>query len=228
MSIILCGRPKECRYCEQVYYGLLHIVQYIRERGYVVYDLSGSKCIRSEIYDKLENLNPSLFAAMGHGYIDTFTDNNEAIVWRCGYISCSYPPGNLKNRIVYLWSCLTARELGPEIINYGATAYIGFNEEWIWVSSSPAGDPYNDPYARCFFDSGNEVIKALVDGCTVKEAVQRAIDRYNQWIEYWKQSNDVHATECIKYLAWDRDALVSLGNVDSRVFEIDDSKEIEF
>jgi len=191
----------------------------------IIYDLNGEDCVKEQIYNILEVIDPIFFFAMGHGAPDAFTDNNEEIVWQCGENSCYLPPTNLKGRIVYLWSCLTARELGPKIIEYGAISYIGYNEEWAWVSSTtPAGDPYNDPYAACFFDSASEIIRALVDGCTVGQAVQKSIDKYNAWISYWEQSEDIYASEIIKWLIWDRDALTQLGDTEARLIPPD--KEI--
>jgi len=214
MSWILCCRPKDCRYCIQGFYGLIPSIQYAKSK-YKTFELVGRYFNRQEIFKRLDELNPSFFFAMAHGYYDKFTDNFEDVVWHCGNRECTIPPDNLKGRIVYLWSCLTGRELGHKIIDYGAVAFIGYKEEWIWITKGKIENPYNDPYARGFFEAGNQIIFSLLDGKPVCVAVQDAINVYNTWIEFWKKQlfKDPYASECIKYLAWDRDALVQYGNI---------------
>lgn len=188
------------------------MVEYAQDKGYNICDLAGSDDIRVKIYQKLKELDPIFFFAIGHGNPTTFTDDDEDIVWQCGDLTCPYPPSNLKGRIVYLWSCLTARQLGPKIIEYGGWSYAGFTEKWVWLAEDAWGDPYEDKYARGFFESGNELIKSLLDKKTMQEAVRDSIGKYNEWINYWLQSDDRFASECVKWLVWDRDALTLLGS----------------
>lgn len=225
---ILDARPLHCRYGEQMYYGLLHAVQYAQSKGYNICDLAGSDAVKEKIYEKLDELNPIFFFGMGHGNIDKFTDDKEWAVWWCGEKSCSLPPDNLRGRIVYLWSCLTARQLGPKIIEHGGWSYAGFKEEWVWVPDRLGGDPYDDKYAKGFFESGNELIIALLDKKTMQEAVQASLDKYNEWIDYWKQSDDPGASECIKWLAWDRDALTLLGDPFASLMQLKIEQGAEF
>lgn len=196
-----------------MYYGLQHMVEYAQSKGYNICDLAGADCTKDNIYEKLTLLDPIFFFGMGHGSPTKYTDDNEEAVWICGNTSCPLPPNNLRSRIVYLWSCLTARELGHKIIERGGWSYAGFTEEWVWIAEGEIeGDPYDDRYAKGFFESGNELIKALLDEKTMQEAVQASINKYNEWIDYWKESDDLYASECIKWLAWDRDALTLIGS----------------
>ena len=218
---ILDSRPLHPRYGEHMYYGLLYAVQYAQSKGYNICDLASSDAVKEKIYEKLDELDPIFFFGIGHGNKDIFTDDREQAVWRCGEASCPLPPDNLRNRIVYLWSCLTARELGPKIIEHGGWSYAGFKQIWVWLTEGEAvGDPYDDKYAKGFYESGNELIIALLNRKTIKDAVQASIDKYNEWIDYWKTSGDPHASECIKWLAWDRDALTLIGDPNAAISEI--------
>jgi len=208
---VIIERPKNCHYCGNAYYGLQHTVEYAISKGFDVVDISGSNAIRNNIYNMISCFDPVFFMGMGHGNECMYTDDKEQPVWGC----ISYPPNNLNNRIVYLWSCLTGRSLGPKIIELGGKAYAGFTEEWVWLTTDGTkGDPYDDPYAHCFFESGNELAKTLFDGHNFSDAKNASIAKYNEWINYWKTEGitDPNASEMIKWLAWDRDALITLGD----------------
>jgi len=119
----------------------------------------------------------------------------------------------LAGKEVYLLSCLTANSLGPAIIQNGANAYAGYRISWTWVSDSGSdGDPYQDLYAKGFYESANELWLALIDGATFEEAVQAAIDRYNWWIDYWFNENPEapQSQDAIMWLIHDRNGLVAL------------------
>ena len=79
------------------------------------------------------------------------------------------------------------------------------------------GDPYADRYGRGFWESANELWVALCDGEEFHASVQRSIDKYNQWIDYWYYDNpeDPYAQEAIKWLTYDRDGLVALDVCDA-------------
>lgn len=137
----------------------------------------------------------------------TFTADSEQMVFSVDENS------KLSGRIVYLLSCLTANSLGPAIIENGATAYAGYDISWTWLSDSdPDGDndPYDDPYALCFWESANELWMALLDGESFDNAMKSAVAKYNEWIDYWMYTNpdDEYAEDCIMWLAHDRNGLV--------------------
>ena len=213
---IIIGRPKDCRYCGNAYYALEHTVEYAISKGFDVIDLAASDDTREKIYEAIDTYDPIYFTGIGHGNTCVYTDNFEQIIWACTY----YPPDNLANRVVYLWSCLTGNGLGPSIISHGGKSYIGYTKNWTWLSGSGTdGDPYDDIYARCFFESGEEINRTLFDGGTVNDAVNNAIDKYNEWIDYWMNegSSNPNSSEMIKWLVWDRDALIQLGDENATI-----------
>jgi hypothetical protein len=82
-----------------------------------------------------------MFYGVGHGDTGVFTGwGNQTIFYVC---DCK----ELSGSIVYLLSCLTARELGEDIVRKGARAYAGYSEEFAWVvydRYTCAYDTYND------------------------------------------------------------------------------------
>jgi len=210
-SNMIIVRPKNCHYCIHGYNALNHILQHAQSK-FNVRDLSGTNANQTPIYDALDEFDPKYFYGFGHGLSCKYTGDSEEEIFSC------YNCDKLSERVVYLLSCLTAIGLGPEIIKKGALAYAGFNISWTWIADEDNDgnfkyqDPYNDPYALCFYESANELWKAIIDGKTFHDAVQQSRDKYDEWIDYWfyDKPQDPYSQECIKWLAHDRDGLISL------------------
>jgi len=220
-SDVICGRPYDCNYCIPAYFALGYMEEYGREKGFIIDDVSRYQCKKDTIYEHIEQYDPQFFFGIGHGNKPRYTGNNTQDIWNVGVGRPLLPPENLRNRIVYLWSCLTGVELGPSIVNdYGGKTYFGFTVSWGFHGGSNPGDPYKHRYDKCFFQSGNELIKALFDGCSAQEAYQRSFDKYTEWIDYWlygEGSNDSQASSVSAILIRDRNGLVIIGDKNARL-----------
>lgn len=201
-------RPKNCRYCGHGYHGLYHVVEYAQQKEqWNITDISAEQANKGPVYDALNDTDPLSFYGFGHGLDCRYTGDLEQDIFSCD--DCSI----LSERVVYLLSCLTANGLGPKIIENGALAYAGFNISWTWLSQTGTdGDPYDDRYAFGFWESANELWMALLDGYDFQESVQKSIDRYDAWIDYWfyEEPEDPESQNCIMWLIHDRDGLVAL------------------
>ena len=108
-------------------------------------------------------------------------------------------------------SCLTANILGTSIVKAGANYYAGYNISWTWqTQGGTEGDPYNDAYAKCYWESANELWMAIIDGESFENAFARCIAKYNEWIDKWYAIGGADALEQITWLLHDRDGLVML------------------
>jgi len=185
-------------------------------RGFNIVDLAGADCTKTNIFQAITDYDPLFFFGIGHGNDCIYTDDNESAVWECGTTQ------NLASRIIYLWSCLTANGLGPDIIEKGGLAYAGFNINWTWMSEgTPTGDPYDDNYSLGFYEAGNELILAMLQFKTLSEAGDHSIAKYNEWIDYWENegSGDPYALDIIRWLVHDRDGLVLLGDLNATLIQ---------
>jgi len=202
-------RPKNCHYCTQGYKGLYHSVNYAENKNkWDIIDIKSTSAVKSNIYNKIDLYKPYSIYGFGHGSPSIYTGDDERPILTT--IECSKTSG----KVVYLLSCLTANFLGPAMIANGTKSYAGFNISWTWISNgSIIGDPYNDKYAKGFYESSNELWKALCDGYTFKQALSASVAKYNYWINYWYNSSDSNKNELIKWLAHDRDGLVGLGDM---------------
>jgi len=206
MSKMMFVRPINCHDCEHGYYALGHMVEYAQTKGLTVIDIQAQDANQGPVWQAMETHDPGSIYCFGHGNNCIYTGDSEEMIFDCN--NCT----PLNGRITYFLSCLTGNGLGPAIMNAGAAAYAGFVVSWTWVltGGGPTGDPYNDPYARGFFESANELWRGIIDGKTIHEASAQSVDKYNEWIDYWLYQNptDPGAQECIKYLVKDREGLI--------------------
>jgi hypothetical protein len=206
---MLIVRPKNCNFCGNGYYALGHVVQYARNRGWEVTDLQAEQAVKQNVFNELQQNDPEYFYGFGHGSGVMYTGDTEQEIFSVGNTQI------LADRIISLLSCLTAISLGPDIIAKGGNAYAGYDVEWTWITEDGTDeDPYNDKYARGLYESANELWVAVIENNDFATAVQRCIDKYNSWIDYWINENpeDEYSQEAIRWLAWNRDGLVMILN----------------
>lgn len=199
-------RPHSCHYCGNGYYGLSHAVDYANSKGFDVTDLADDQANKGPIYDALNTTDAGSAYMFGHGNSMTYTADAEQPVFSAGD-----DLSILSGRDIYLMSCLTALVLGTKIVQAGANHYAGYNISWTWQTQGGTdGDPYDDYYAKCYWESANELWVAICDGETFENAVNRCIAKYTEWINFWENSGDPSAVDQITWLLHDRDGLCML------------------
>lgn len=209
-DVIVTSAAFDCRYCQGAGLSTQHLVDaMIHSRMQVDHNFR-TEAVRAEIEESIRSKDPELFFGFGHGLQDIFTGNFENVVLNAQNAHL------LQGKIVYLHSCLTGNRLGPTLIQSGAKAFIGYDDLWYWVADDINRDAYRDKAAEPFFRGAHEVIYGLLRGETVGQAYQSAINKYNAYID---QYDSVDA-EITKYLLWDRDILLVLGDTSARLTEL--------
>ncbi|MEM4570124.1 MAG: hypothetical protein QXE66_02320 [Desulfurococcaceae archaeon] len=183
-----------------------YVEPYYRAKGIEVVQCHCQNALRDRIEETIEMYKPVAFVGCGHGVEDKYLGHGNKVVFQV----CDVDP--LIEKGVYLLSCLTARQLGHDIVNKGGKAYVGYYELYYIVYGTRSEDPYGDIYQASFFRPIERFLKELADGKTIKEAVEAQIDQFNKEIEYWRNSGDPDAPFVIYYLIWDRDAIRLYGD----------------
>lgn len=112
---------------------------------------------------------------MGHGDIDTFTGQNEAVILDAG----KYDPKEVSGKVIKLLSCQTAVLLGPDLVKNGCAAFMGYTEDYIWVMDADlASRPWADELAATCLMPVVDGLNALLDGKTAREAFDVEIEGY--------------------------------------------------
>lgn len=146
---------------------------------------------------------------VGHGDKDAFCGHNEAIILEVG----KYDPREVRGKVIKLLSCQTGVELGPDLIRNGATSFMGYRDDYIWVMDTDlASTPWADKeFAGKSLMPVIDGLNALLDGKTAGEAFQIELDGYSK-------NAEVEEDELIKScLEFNHDNAVLLGNPEARV-----------
>jgi len=167
--------------------------------------------------------DPILFYGDGHGNETTFT----------GYLMKQVLVADLnthimKDRITHLLSCLTANSLGPDIIAKGGLVYEGYKVEYTLLEID-FGNLMSEPFPIdgteyrfnwSFMEPEVLLTTALLNGSSISEALNKAMERYAAWIDFWSSvdpSEEPAASDVITYLNWDYANLVVLGDSSVRL-----------
>ncbi|RLI81525.1 hypothetical protein DRP04_05875, partial [Archaeoglobales archaeon] len=178
--------------------------------GFETLDLKMDDAVKGVFEDAIKKFNPEVFYGYGHGKGDIFSGQNKDIL-----LQACVNDDLMKGRIVYLLSCRTGRKLGPSMVDKGAVAYIGYNDDFIWgdLECPPGGF-----YHGCFYDFSNTIIANILYGNPVSVAIERAVQRANGWIDYLSSlEEDPYASKIVEFLIHDRDCLVSFGNTSAQI-----------
>ena len=115
---------------------------------------------------------------VGHGDDDQVNGQHDAILLKVG----EYNDNEVKNKVIYSFSCLSAVELGPDLINRGATAFLGWNDDYLWmIDESQLLTPWNDKLAAPCIMPVIDGLNALLDGKTMSEVKQLQLDSYSDY-----------------------------------------------
>lgn len=114
----------------------------------------------------------------GHGDIDVFTGQNEAIILEVG----KYDPREVEGKVIKLLSCQCGVELCPDLVKNGAACAIGYTDDYVWVMDSDlASTPWADKEfaGKCLMPV-IDGLNALLDGKTSREALNIELEGYSR------------------------------------------------
>lgn len=180
------------------------VLVYAAKLGYNVKDLYAVDNTIQKFVDSLASNNPQLVIIASHGNQNQVTcQNNELLMQACTNDDL------MKSRTAFLVACQTGIALGPSMFKKGASAYLGWTADFVFmVKPGFESHPLDDPHAQPYFDAVNTIACALLDGKTLREAYEAGIDRFDYWINKWWNVPDPSASEIIQWLQWDRDNFI--------------------
>jgi len=130
----------------------------------------------------------------GHGDVDTFTGQNEAVLLEVG----NYDPREVKGKVIKLLSCQTGVELGPDLVKNGCAAFMGYTDDYVWVMDSDlASTPWADKEfaGKCLMPVVDG-LNALLDGKSAGEALNIELESYSRNA---KMEEDELVKACIEF-----------------------------
>ena len=149
-----------------------------------------------------------IIIGVGHGDKDIFTGQNESVILEVG----RYNPREVKGKVIKLLSCLTAVSLGPDLVNNGAKAFLGYKDDYIWVMDADlASTPWADGSAGTILMPVIDGMNALLDGKTAGEALDVELQGY---LTNAEAEEDDLVRSCLEF---NHDNAVLLGDTSARV-----------
>jgi hypothetical protein len=140
------------------------------------------------------NINNFLFIAYAHGKDDSLVANGSY------FIKKNVNSSLFVNSLFYSMSCLTAKELGADLVVNGSHAFIGYNND---------ADALLGNHQQLSIDCDNSGIKNFILGSSIKEAFNQMKDFFTQKID-WLEENGEPLLAAL--LTANRDSLSFEGN----------------
>lgn len=144
----------------------------------------------------------------GHGNDSAVTGhNNEPLITKDNASA-------LASKIVYARSCQSAKGLGQAAVTAGAIAYLGYQEDFIFlIDEDKISKPLEDNKAALFLEPSNYVVTSLLKGHSVANANNRSKNLFRKNIEKLlvekSSSDNFYAAG---FLYWNMTNQVCLGN----------------
>lgn len=178
-------------------------------RGNKTIILKGKRANRREFESVLGKIQPHLVMLNGHGNDDQVMGQDNEVL-----LETNSNAVVAKGKIVYTLSCSAAKSLGYECVKQGARAFIGYNEDYIFLHAHPkVSRPQEDKRAALFFNPSNLIPMSLLKGNSVKDSYLRSKNLLRKTIVNLLNS-DVYNEDriCLRYLVWNYNNLTLIGN----------------
>ena len=150
----------------------------IAQSGLTVVARQGSLAMRAYVANDAAQSGVVFITASGHGLPNCFLGQYDTI-WQVG----QYAPAEVAGKIVHLLACNTALTLGPDMVRNGATAFFGYDAEFV----------FTDETVNTFCDCACEIDRALCEGLSARDAMARAETKFNSAIDAYKSSGPSYA-----------------------------------
>ena len=198
---LLITRPRHDTLLNYLFYWSAELIRSAKEHNLTVLNCPGKKANREDVCRYLSKQAPHLVIFNGHG-------SQTAI---CGHkgqelIKSGENEELLKSKITYALSCKTAAHLGKQAHKKGASAFIGYEQDFGVVMDNsrictPAKDRFSDPFRK----SSNAVGLSLIKGNTAGEAFEKSQHASSELIREFAASNASKEDKEIRFwLFWNK------------------------
>lgn len=173
--------------------------------------IEGEQDTRENFEALVKERDPAMVLILGHG-LEEYTTGFENTI-----ILDSKNAKLMKNRTIFIFSCLSGKELAPILIKNNCNAVISFREEFLFFIDSNARTPMTDKLARGNLTAAFEVVRTLASGGTYEDAHTAMTEAFDREIAYWKTQNVPGASFVISSLMFDKEHAVQLGDESATV-----------
>jgi hypothetical protein len=166
---LLISRPRHDIGTNYLFHWSQRLIDLADKKGIQSLDLQGEKANKKEFEGRAKKMKPELVVMNGHGAPNTVTGHdNMPLLDKTNTKS-------LKGAIIYARSCDSASQLGPQCINDGSKAYIGYVQPfWLCYDTDKIQHPLEDKIAAHVLEPSNQVVVSLLKGNTAIDASNKS------------------------------------------------------
>jgi hypothetical protein len=190
------------------------IISLAKTKGLDVVDLNKDKANKKDFEGRMKKLQVKLIFINGHGSADCiFGQNNETL------IKVGDNDNLLSGKITYALSCKSAKRLGLQVSQYKNSTYIGYRDEFVFLADSRySGKPLDDPKAKPFMESSNQVMLSLLKGNTAGKSSENSKNKFREHLIRLSSSvSDPDSIQAMQFLRWNMIHQVCLGDKDASI-----------
>lgn len=184
------------------------IIALAKKKLLTVVDLRRSRAERQIFLSIMDKRNPRLVVINGHGSDNAIAGEDGKTILQIGDEKFT------ASKIIYARSCCSLRTLGRSIVDKGADAYLGYDEDFVFFfEPEKISRPLEDKTAKLFMEPSNYVAISLLKGHSVEDSNKRSKDLYRKNIAKLlvagPKSENYHT---IRYLFWDMQHQIAIGD----------------
>jgi hypothetical protein len=182
-----------------------------------IIELNDGDAMPDNINAAIQQYDPIFVFGVGHGNVNIYT-----VECMTPYMMvCSDTTRMMAGRVIHLNSCLTAQQLGRDLIAKGTITYYGNYEEFVLIIGRVVNGvqqilpPCSDKLVTTVFDAEYAVEKSLFSGSTTGQAQQARLKAYDDEINYWTTgpgASDPAAPYAVRALEIDKSIAVMYGS----------------
>lgn len=210
---VLITRPNFDPVTSYFHYWGKQIIDLAKEYNYKIIDLEGEKAIPQTFAGHIHKNNPQLVLLHGHGSSSEVGGHKNQV------LVDNRSADLLSGKIVYAVSYRAAKELGPTSVEKGAVAFIGYEEDFGFVTTlNREGNPAKDKMVQPFMRASNEVSESLLKSKTVEKSYQNSQEVFKEEIRNHSISDARPENKEIRFwLFWDMIYQKCHGNRDAQI-----------
>lgn len=187
------------------------IIDEASRKHVTVIDLKDDKATKERFIGTLIKSNPRLVVLNGHGDPSTVGGYEDHPVLDTGIKK------EVKDKIIYARSCQSAKKLGGHTIKMGATAFVGYKENFVFVlETDKISNPLTDHTASLFLKPSNYFSISLMKAHSVSESHERSKNYFRKNMKDLLLRGSSTKDPSIRWLYWDMINQVCLGDASAK------------
>lgn len=207
-KIFLITRPRYDETTHYLFYWSKKIVELAKRKGIQTLDLQKERANKKEFVSIIAKKQPLLCFFNGHGDANLILGHQNEIL-----VKANENEELLKGKIIYALSCKSAKVLGIKSVKKGTVAYIGYNDDFVFLyDETKISRPLDDNDAKLFLEPSNQIAVGLLKGHRTGFAYQKSQELFRKNIQELLTNESSIDSMYIRYLWWDMRHQVCLGD----------------